>query len=124
MTDEAMKTLRDTLLNAGIPKVYIGDLPELQLDCVAIKAVPGYPNTMYFGQTDVLEPLISVSTRASEFATGESISTLAMKTLNQYSNKNVGILQARVTGSPGFLGKNAKGFYEWHCVVHVTLTDY
>lgn len=125
MTNEALQSLR-TVIQAvtGATKVYIGDLPELGEDCVAIRPVDGYPSTVYLGMPETLEPLIEVMVRDEDYASGTNNCNNAMKALDGFVDSTVGILLTKVVGSPGYLGRNTNGFGEWHFVVHISLTLY
>ena len=123
MTLDALTVLQQVLVSAGLQEVYIGDLPELAIDSIALRPVDGYPSTLYLGMPDTYEPLVEVLIRNTDFATGTNNSMLALKTLDNFSNTAVGILLAKVVGSPGYLGRNTEGFGEWHFIVHISLAD-
>lgn len=123
MTDKTLRSLKEHLITAGLSDVYIGDLPELKLNCISIRPVDGYVSTRYFGKTDIKEPLLEVLIRNTDYATGTLNYNVATETLDKLSDEAAGILSAFVTGSPGYLGRNANGFGEWHFLVHLSLTE-
>lgn len=124
MTEKAMLALQKQITDAGIEHTYIGDLPELQMDCIAIRPVDGYPSTVYLGMPATLEPLVEVITRAQRYEVGQEMYNAALKATHNYANEEAGILQCVVTGSPGYLGRDTEGFGEWHFILHVSLSDY
>ena len=122
MTNEALNALRDAVKAAvGDMGVYIGDLPELQEACIALRPTDGYPNTHYFGMPTTLEPLVELLIRNADYALGTDASSKAMKALNNFTDEASGIVLSKVVGSPGYLGRNTNGFGEWHFIVHVSL---
>lgn len=121
MTNNAMKSLRDRILSTGIQNVVIGDLPELQESCIAIRPVDGYPSTLYLGMPETMEPLVEVITRNKSYEEGTDMYNKALKALNKYSDTSAGILLCVVTGSPGYLGRNTNDFGEWHFILHVSV---
>lgn len=123
MTDAAIKSLRNSILSTGISKVVIGDLPALQLDCVAIRPVDGYASTYYFGATSLGEPLIEVIVRNKSYEVGQAWYNGIVQKLDQSMDESVGILSCMLTGSPGYLGRDIEGFSEWHILFHVTLKE-
>ena len=125
MTNEALQSLKTAISAAvGATNVYIGDLPELGENCVAFRPVDGYPSTVYLGMPETLEPLVEVIVRDEDYASGTNNSNGAMKALDGFVDETVGILLAKVVGSPGYLGRNTNGFGEWHFIVHISLTAY
>ena len=125
MTNDALTALKTTIQSAiGATPVYIGDLPELDEICVAIRPVDGYPSTVYLGMPETLEPLVEVIVRHTEYASGTDICSNAMKALDGFTAEDVGILLTKLVGSPGYLGRNTNGFGEWHFIVHISLTIY
>ena len=125
MTNDALTALKTTIQGAiGATPVYIGDLPELDEICVAIRPVDGYPSTVYLGMPETLEPLVEVIVRHTEYASGTDICSNAMKALDGFTAEDVGILLTKLVGSPGYLGRNTNGFGEWHFIVHISLTIY
>ena len=125
MTNEALNALKNTIQGVtGATQVYIGDLPELDENCVAIRPVDGYPSTVYLGMPETLEPLVEVIVRHTEYASGTDICSNAMKALDGFTAEDVGILLTKLVGSPGYLGRNTNGFGEWHFIVHISLTIY
>ena len=122
MTNEALKSLQTVVqASVGATKVYIGDLPELDVNCVALRPVDGYPSTVYLGMPETLEPLVEVIIRDKDYASGTDACSEAIKALNSFSDESVGIILAKVVGSPGYLGRNVNGFGEWHFIVHISL---
>ena len=125
MTNDSLTALKTTIQSAiGATPVYIGDLPELDEICVAIRPVDGYPSTVYLGMPETLEPLVEVIVRHTEYASGTDICSNAMKALDGFTAEDVGILLTKLVGSPGYLGRNTNGFGEWHFIVHISLTIY
>lgn len=123
MTEQAIKALKEHILQSGVSPVYIGDLPSLDLECVALKPIDGYANTRYFGATDLDEPLVEVVVRSVSYEVGQQWYNKIKDTLDRYSNRSVGIMSCLLTGSPGYLGKDINNFGEWHMIFHVTLND-
>lgn len=123
MTDDAMKSLRNKVIALGIDKVFIGDPPSLELECVSIRPIDGYPSTRYFGDTDCEEPLIEVLVRAKTYSLGQRWYNIVSNGLDRFSDLNVKILSCLLTGSPGYLGADTNGFGEWHMLFHVTLQE-
>lgn len=122
MSNEALSSLQAAIKAAvGQADVYIGDLPELDADCVALRPVDGYPSTVYLGMPATLEPLVEVLIRAHAYATGTDMSTQALKAVDGYIDETAGIMMSKVVGSPGYLGRNTNGFGEWHFITHVSL---
>lgn len=122
MTNEALSSLQAVIKSAvGQTEVYIGDLPELNTDCVALRPVDGYPSTVYLGMPATLEPLVEVLVRAQAYAVGTDLSTKALKAVDGFVDETAGILMSKVVGSPGYLGRNTNGFGEWHFITHVSL---
>ena len=122
MTNEALSSLRTAIQAVvGATKVYIGDLPELDVACCSIRPVDGYPSTVYLGMPDTLEPLVEVIIRDKDYASGTDACSGAMKALNGFTDESAGIILTKLVGSPGYLGRNVNGFGEWHFVVHVSL---
>lgn len=122
MTNDALLSLQNALQQVvGATKVYIGDLPELDENCMSIRPVDGYPSTLYLGMPDTLEPLVEVLIRNREYAVGTDVCSQSLKVLDKYTDESVGILLTKPVGSPGYLGRNVNGFGEWHFVVHVSL---
>lgn len=121
MTDLAMNAIRDALLDCGVTNVYIGEAPKYDLDCCAIRPTDGLANSMYFGQPWLQEPLLEVIIRNKEYKEGQEQYNIAFDLLSSYMNFDAGIRQCVITGSPGFLGRNASGFGEWHFMAHITL---
>lgn len=125
MTNEALQSLKTAISAAvGATQVYIGDLPELGENCVAFRPVDGYPSTVYLGMPETLEPLVEVIVRDEDYASGTDNCNNAMNALDGFVDETVGILLAKVVGSPGYLGRNTNGFGEWHFIVHISLTAY
>ena len=125
MTNEALQSLKTAISAAvGATNVYIGDLPELGENCVAFRPVDGYPSTVYLGMPETLEPLVEVIVRDEDYASGTNNCNNAMNALDGFVDETVGILLAKVVGSPGYLGRNTNGFGEWHFIVHISLTAY
>ena len=125
MTNEALKSLQTVVqASVGATKVYIGDLPELDVNCVALRPVDGYPSTVYLGMPETLEPLVEVIIRDKDYASGTDACSEAIKALNSFSDESVGIILAKVVGSPGYLGRNVNGFGEWHFIVHISLVTH
>lgn len=123
MTQEIMLDLRQQLLLKGIPTVIIGELVALAPDGVAIRPVDGYPSTRFFGQVALDEPLVEVLLRNKSYVTLSEWAKLSHDALDNYSNSKTGILSSLITGSPGYLGANEKGFHEWHMITHLTLCE-
>ena len=124
MTNEALNSLRNVIQGAvGETAVYIGDLPELDIDCLALRPVDGYPSTVYLGMPATLEPLVEVIVRVREYETGTTLSTNAMKAVDNFTDDSVGILLSKVVGSPGYLGRNTNGFGEWHFITHISIIN-
>lgn len=121
MTEKAMVALKVALVSAGIPSVFIGDLPSQKTECVAIRPVDGYASTRYFGKTTIEEPLVEVLVRANNYQLGQEWYTKASKALDNFVSPDSGILRSNVTGSPGYLGKDVTGYGEWHFLIHVSL---
>ena len=122
MTNDALQSLQAVIQTAvGATKVYIGDLPELDVNCVALRPVDGYPSTVYLGMPQTLEPLVEVLIRDKDYASGTDACSEAMKALKSFTDESVGILLTNVVGSPGYLGRNVNGFGEWHFIVHISL---
>lgn len=123
MTDTVNTTLRNVVVAAGVDSVYIGDAPSLQLNCVALRPVDGYPSSRYFGKGLMSEPLIEVIVRNQDYQTGQEIYNVVKKTLDKFSDESNGILSCFLTGSPGYLGRDTEGFSEWHMIFHVTVKE-
>ena len=122
MTNEALHALRAVVQSAvGDMNVYIGDLPELQEACIAIRPTDGYPSTHYFGMPTTLEPLVELLVRNADYALGTDANSKAMKALDNFTDGASGIVLSKVVGSPGYLGRNTNGFGEWHFMVHISL---
>ena len=122
MTNEALRSLRAAVQTAvGDMNVYIGDLPELDEACVALRPTDGYPNTFYFGMPTTFEPLVELLIRNADYALGTDASTKAMKALDGFTDVASGIQLSKVVGSPGYLGRNTNGFGEGHFMVHISL---
>lgn len=122
MTNDALNAIRDAVQAAvGSMNVYIGDLPELDEACIAIRPTDGYPSTVYFGMPSTLEPLVELLIRNSDYALGTDANTKAMKALDGFTHEQSGIQMSKVVGSPGYLGRNTNGFGEWHFMVHISL---
>lgn len=125
MTNESLASLKNAITAAVEDvQVYIGDLPELDENCMSIRPVDGYPSTVYLGMRETLEPLVEVIVRNTDYASGTDSCSKAMKALDGFTDEAVGILLTKLVGSPGYLGRNTNGFGEWHFIVHVTLTIY
>lgn len=123
MTQSAILSLLGKLHASGVKNAVIGDLPAQQAICTAIRPVDGYPSTRFFGQHDLEEPLVEVLVRDVSYESGQKTYNLAKEALNKYSDKPNGILSSLLTGSPGFLGRNASNFCEWHMLFHVTIEE-
>lgn len=123
MIDKLLQTLRSKLINAGLEKIYIGDLPSLQLDCIAIRTPDGYASSRYFGLQVLNEPLVEVIVRNKDYATGQNWYMLTSDLFDQLVDTQNGILSCVLTGSPGYLGRDTEGFNEWHMLLHVTLKE-
>lgn len=122
MTNDALNALQQTIQGAvGATRVYIGDLPELDVSCVALRPVDGYPSTVYLGMPETLEPLVEVIVRDMDYASGTDNCSKAMKALNNFTDNATGILLTKIVGSPGYLGRDVNGFGEWHFIVHISL---
>lgn len=120
MTNEMLLHFREVLNAAGLPSVVIGELPTRTTNAVALKPTDGYASVYYFGKASSKEPLLEVQIRNQDYATGQTWSNLVEKTLDKYSNAEVGIDSCILTGSPGYLGADENGFGEWHSIFHVT----
>lgn len=123
MNNKALQALRNKLVDAGLEKVYIGDLPSLQLECVAIRLPDGYASSRYFGTQVLDEPLVEVLVRSKDYATGQNWYMLIADLLDKFVDRENGIVSCLLTGSPGYLGKDTEGFSEWHMLFHVTLKE-
>lgn len=123
MTEASMETLRNEIVALGITNAVIGDLPSLELDCVAISPRTGYPNTYYFGSPTTGEPLLVVVVRNKDYQIGQDWYNKIQKKLDKYSNESVGILSSILTGSPGYLGRDSTGFNEWNMIFHISLVE-
>lgn len=123
MTDVVVEALRGKLITAELQDVYIGDAPSLQLNCVALRPVDGYPSSRYFGKGLMSEPLIEVIVRNNDYQVGQEIYNKVNKTLDKFSDESNGILSCFLTGSPGYLGRDTEGFSEWHMIFHVTVKE-
>ena len=122
MTNEALSSMQRAIKAVvGETAVYIGDLPELDTACIALRPTDGYPSTLYLGMPETLEPLVEVLVRDVDYASGTTNSTKALQALNNYTDDSVGIILSKVVGSPGYLGRDTNGFGEWHFIVHVSL---
>lgn len=125
MTNNALMSMQAALQAAvGATQVYIGDLPATDENCVAFRPVDGYPSTVYLGMPATLEPLVEVTIRDAEYASGTTNCNNAMKALDGFVDLAVGIMLTKLVGSPGYLGRNTDGFGEWHFIVHISLTEY
>lgn len=123
MTKEAMEKLREEIVSLGITNTVIGDLPSLELDCVAISPRQGYPSTYYFGDMTTGEPLVTVVARNKDYVIGQDWYNKIAKRLDKYANQEVGILSCFLTGSPGYLGRDSTGFNEWNMIFHISLVE-
>lgn len=121
MTDIAISTVQQALIDCGVKPVYVGDTSEFQLECCVIRPVSGYPNTMYFGNVYLQEPLLEVVIRQKSYAEGQELYNIALDLLSAYYNFDAGIRHCNIVGSPGFLGRSAAGFCEWVFMAHLTL---
>lgn len=123
MTDIVGKTLHARIVAAGVKNVYIGDAPSLQLNCVSLRPVDGYPSSRYFGKGLMSEPLVEVIIRNRYYEAGQGIYNTVKETLDKFSDESSGILSCFLTGSPGYLGRDVEGFSEWHMIFHVTVKE-
>lgn len=121
MTDIAINAVRDALIDCGVKDVYIGEATKYDLDCCTIKPVDGFANTMFFGKTWLQEPLLEVIIRNKAYHEGQEQYNIAFDLLSAYINFDAGIRHCVIVGSPGYLGRSASGFGEWHFMVHLTL---
>ena len=123
MTNEALLAIQQRIkAEVGATDVYIGDLPELQVTCVALRPVDGYPSTVYLGMPETFEPLVEVIVRDMDYASGTDTCSKAMKALNNFTDEATGIILSKIVGSPGYLGRDVNGFGEWHFVVHLSFS--
>lgn len=120
MSNDILLYFQKVLTEAGLDKVYVGELPTRSIDAVAIKPVQGYNSMYYFGDYVANEPLIEIQIRHRDFYTGQYWSDIAKTSLDKLVNPDENIALCIQVGSPGYLGADSNGFGEWHTLFHVT----
>lgn len=123
MSRSTAEVLRDVIVTTGIQEVFIGDAPALERECVALRLSDGYESTYYFGKSSIREPLVEIVIRTNLYEKGQQWYTAIRRVLDQYSNQSEGIISCYLTGSPGYLGRDTRGFNEWHMIIHVSRVE-
>lgn len=94
--------------------VVIGDLPNTNVDCVAIMEYDSSGIVDFFGgasQDTILYPLIKIVTRNKLYETGQQDIELIKELLHKYSNETV--LSMTMVKSPMYLGKGPTKLHEF-----------
>lgn len=115
------EVLQDKLQQSGVSPVYISDAPSLQLECVNIRLPDGYASSYYFGKMEIEEPLVEIVIRSKNYEKGANWYSQIKKILDQWSSPDDGVLSCLLTGSPGYLGRDIRGYNEWHMLFHISI---
>ena len=97
--------IRKLILRKVKLAVFVGDVPSLAEEGIAVKMLEGNPNSMYFGEIpNMYEPMYQILIRARDYTVG-AISAQAIKdVLDGYTDKNLQALT--LVGSILYLGRS------------------
>lgn len=104
--------IRKLILRKVKLAVFVGDVPSLAEEGIAVKMLEGNPNSMYFGEIpNMYEPMYQILIRARDYTVG-AISAQAIKdVLDGYTDKNLQALT--LVGSILYLGRSEQKMHEF-----------
>lgn len=105
--------IRDLVKDKISIPTFIGELPSLADQGIAIKAQEGYTNSKYFGQyPNLYEPLFIVSIRTNTYSVGANTAQTLIDTLDKFTD-NDGIKSINLVGSIVYLGRSQQKLHEF-----------
>lgn len=95
-----------------VPKRFIGDMPSLSDEGVALAITDGQEVTSFFGSPDTLARLnLRCFVRTKEYRPGATLSRNVYSAIQGYHDEDV--LGIVVQGSTNYLGKNEEKLHEF-----------
>lgn len=110
------------LLSKKVSPVFVGDLPSLSTEGVAIILADGEVNTSYFGMKNTIYyPLITIAIRTAEYAVGSKYCETIREILHEHtSEKILGIAQQ---GAVMYLGRNEQKLCEFQLTFRIIVEE-
>lgn len=120
-----MSTLCEHIVNV-LPEltkpVFVGDMPSVSTEGVAISQYDGNANTEYLGMsTTVFAPIIKVYVRTIDYKEGDSIVQQIKGTLHRRVDDVM--MSCLLVGSPMYLGRGPEKLHEFQLTFNISVEE-
>lgn len=104
--------IRKLILRKVKLAVFVGDVPSLAEEGIAVKMLEGNPNSTYFGEIpNMYEPMYQILIRARDYTVGATSAQAIKDVLDGYTDKNLQALT--LVGSILYLGRSEQKMHEF-----------
>lgn len=110
------------ILPESVSPVFVGELPSLSTEGVAINLYDGNPNTEFLGMNNTIYyPLVQIVIRTLTYDKGATFMKDIRETLQYFTSEDImGILQV---GSPLYLGRNEQKLCEFQLTFQIIVKE-
>lgn len=104
--------IRKLILRRVRLAVFVGDVPSLAEEGIAVKMLEGNPNSVYFGEIpNMYEPMYQILIRVGDYTVGAASAQAVKDILDGYTDKNLQALT--LVGSILYLGRSEQKMHEF-----------
>ncbi len=104
--------IRKLILRRVRLAVFVGDVPSLAEEGIAVKMLEGNPNSIYFGEIpNMYEPMYQILIRVRDYTVGATSAQAVKDILDGYTDKNLQALT--LVGSILYLGRSEQKMHEF-----------
>ena len=106
----------------SIAPKFVGELPSLSDEGVAVMLSDGDINTMYFGMPEtIIRPILKFVIRTKEYSKGAMWSQLLKDTFNRFSTDKIDGMY--FSGSILYLGRNEEKLHEFQLIFETIVKE-
>lgn len=110
------------LIPETVAPKFVGELPSLSTEGVAIAVFNSGVNTTYFGTPEAIyRPVVRVIVRHKDYPTGCMFAQTIQETLRDYTDET--LLSVTAVGTPNYLGRSAEKLHEFQSLYQILLKE-
>lgn len=109
-------------LPESVTPKFVGEMPSLSEEGVAVMLFDGQVNTQFFGMKDTLfRPVLKFVIRTSKYKKGAEWSQEIKDTFNRFSSDEV--TEMSIVGSPMYLGRTEEKLHEFQLTFQTVVKE-